>query len=76
MSSLILLHVLGNILLNVTLSKQVPVSKIGKKDVSIICIANPKIPNQDENVPCKFLFKVKTDQDADELLNKLNEMKK
>ncbi len=58
------------------LKKELPISKISAKDVSILCIANPAIPNVDPTKPCKFLFKVKTENDADELFDKLNELKK
>lgn len=67
---------LANILLNVKLSKSLPVSKAGAKDVSYLCLPNPPIPNVESNVPCKFLFRVKTEEDAQELLDKLNEYKK
>jgi hypothetical protein len=66
---------LANILLNVKLDKVFPVSKEGAKDVSYICIPNPKIPGISD-APCKFLFKVKTPEDASELFEKLNEYKK
>ncbi len=67
---------LANILLNVKLSKIFPITKIGVKDVSYICVPNPVIPNVDTKAPCKFLFKVKSEDDAKELLDKLNELKK
>lgn len=67
---------LANILLNVKLTKVFPISKIGAKDVSYICLPNPPIANVDSKKPCKFLFKVKTEDDANELLDKLNELKK
>ena len=68
---------LANILLNVKLSRILPVSKVGAKDVSYLCVPNPPIANvADAKAPCKFLFKVKTEADADELFEKLNEYKK
>lgn len=67
---------LANILLNVKLSKALPINKISAKDVSYLCIPNPPIPNVDSKLPCKFLFKVKTEDDAQELVDKLNELKK
>ena len=69
-------NTLANILLNVKLSKLFPITKIGAKDVSYVCVPNPPIPNIDTKTPCKFLFKVKTGEDATELLDKLNELKK
>lgn len=67
---------LANILLNVKLMKELPISKISAKDVSYLCIPNPPIPNVESTKPCKFLFKVKTEEDALELVEKLNEYKK
>jgi nuclear pore complex protein Nup50 len=67
---------LASILLNVKLNKIFPTAKEGSKDVSYLCIPNPPIPNTLPNAPCKFLFKVKTEDDAEELLEKLNEYKK
>lgn len=67
---------LANILLNVKLSKVFPIKKIGPKDVSYICVPNPEITGISNTTPCKFLFKVKSPEDADELLEKLNEFKK
>lgn len=67
---------LAQILLNVKLNKLFPVGREGPKDVSYLCLPNPPIQGVESSVPCKFLFKVKTEADADELLNKLNEFKK
>ena len=66
---------LGNILLNVALTKQMPVSKISKNRLVMICIANPPIPKHDDKTPCKFLIQVKTEEETNELLDKINEMK-
>lgn len=57
------------------LTKQIPVSKASKNSILMVCIANPSIPKHDEKAPCKFLIKVKTEEDADELFDKLKEMK-
>jgi nuclear pore complex protein Nup50 len=67
---------LANILLNVKLNKSLPINKEGPKDVSYLTIPNPPIPNLSPNIPCKFLFKVKTEDDAIELFDKLNEYKR
>lgn len=67
---------LANILLNVKLSKSSPISKIGPKDVSFLCVPNPPIPGVEEKKPCKFLFKVKSEEFALELVEKLNKNKK
>ncbi len=50
-------------------------SKVSKNSVLIVCLANPPIPKQDEKTPCKFLIKVKTEDDANEMLGKIQEMK-
>jgi nuclear pore complex protein Nup50 len=67
---------LANILLNVKLSKSLPIAKANTKDISYLCMPNPPIPGLDSNLPCKFLFRVKTEEDANELLDKLNEYKR
>lgn len=68
---------LAQILLNVKLSKVFPVTRDGPKDVSYLCVPNPPIQGLDSaTAPVKFLFKVKTENDADELAEKLNEYKK
>lgn len=69
---------LAAILLNIILTKSLPTSKIGAKDVSLFCVPNPPIsdPKLEAGKPCKFLFKVKTESDADELLEKLSEYKR
>ena len=64
---------LANILLNVKLNKTCPIDKISAKDVVYFCIPNPPINGIDSKVACKFLFKVKTEDDALELVEKLNE---
>ena len=67
---------IGNILLNINLNKQVPIKKAGKKDVSLLCISNPPIPKIETTEPVQFLFKVNTEEDAEELFKTLNDSKK
>jgi hypothetical protein len=67
---------LSSILLNVKLNKLFPISKEGTKNVSYMCMPNPPIPNVSTDVPCKFLFKVKTEDDATELFDQLNQLKR
>lgn len=62
--------------MNITLNKQLPVKKAGKKDVSLVTIANPAIPKIDAAEPVQFLFKVKTEEGAEDLLKTLNDSKK
>ena len=72
----------GNILLNIMLSSSIPLSRQGKNNVALICIPNPPLEEKkegagsDDKVPVSMLIKVKTAEDADELLEKLNEAKR
>lgn len=67
---------LGNILLNIMLSKSIPTKRQGKNNVSMICIPNPPIdPKVDSTVPVSMLVRVKTSEDADDLLSKMDENK-
>jgi len=69
---------LGNILLNILVPSSLPVSRNGKNNVLTMCVPNP--PLSDKNVeadaPVSMLIRVKTGEEADELLEKLNEAKK
>ena len=67
------LFLAGNIMLNIMLSSSMPMSRQGKNNVTIICVPNP--PLDDDNKPVSMLVKVKTGEDADELLEKLHEAK-
>lgn len=51
------------------------IKKENKTSISFICIPNPPIPKQDDKKPCRFLVKVKTENDANELFEKLDTMK-
>lgn len=67
---------LANILLNVELSKLLPIVKTDLKNILFASISNPAIPGVSETIPCIFLFQVKTEDEANELFDKLNEHKK
>ncbi|CAG5116242.1 unnamed protein product [Candidula unifasciata] len=68
---------LGNILLNVMLSSTMPVSRQGKNNVLVVCVPNPAInTGEAEGTPIPMLIRVKTEEDADELLAKVDERKK
>lgn len=68
---------LGNILLNISLSSQLPVSRAGKNNVLLMCPPNPplelKPTNQNEEMAqsgkevVTYLMRVKTSQLADQL---------
>ncbi|KAF6037849.1 NUP50 [Bugula neritina] len=69
---------LGNILLNIALAPSIPVKRMGKNNVSLLCIANPPmdIKAKDSTAPTMLLVRVKTEADADELCAKIDEYKK
>ena len=71
-----LLLLTGNIMLNIMLSSSMPMSRQGKNNVTLICVPNPPLDGSDDNKPVSMLIKVKTGDDADELLQKLEEAKK
>ena len=63
-------------MLNIMLSSSMPMSRQGKNNVTLICVPNPPLDGGDDNKPVSMLIKVKTGEDADELLQKLEEAKK
>lgn len=71
---------LGNILLNVMLSATIPASRQGKNNVFLVCVPNPPISGkpdaESDDTPTPMLIRVKTAEDADELLGKIDERKK
>lgn len=60
---------LGNILLNILLVPSLPVSRVGKNNLAIVCVPNP--PLDSEGAPTTFLLRVKTEEDADQLRDTL-----
>ena len=68
--------VAGNILLNILLSPSMPMKRQGKNNVFLVCVPNPPIdPKKTSSDPTPMLIRVKTGEDADELLAKLEELK-
>ncbi|KAH1019736.1 hypothetical protein HUJ04_009518 [Dendroctonus ponderosae] len=63
---------LGNLLLNFILSESVPTKRLGKKDVMVVAIPTPDA----QPPPTPVLLRVKTPEDADKLLEVLEEHKK
>lgn len=63
---------LGNILLNIILAEGIPVSRMGKNNVMIVCVPTPDA----KPPPTSVLLRVKTEEDADELLSTINKYKK
>ncbi|XP_076370052.1 nuclear pore complex protein Nup50-like isoform X2 [Tachypleus tridentatus] len=66
---------LGNILLNVHLSSSLPIERVGKNNLLIVCIPNPPIDPKTPAESTPFLIRVKNVEEADELLEKLNQYK-
>ncbi|KAL4224969.1 Nuclear pore complex protein Nup50 [Mactra antiquata] len=64
---------LGNILLNIRLSESIPLSRQGKNNVSLMCVVNPAISGVPDDKPIPMMIRVKTAEDADELLEKMKE---
>lgn len=66
----------GNILLNILLTSAIPTKRQGKNNVFIVCVPNPPISTKDPSSnPVPMLIRVKTPEDADELLAKMEECK-
>ncbi|XP_075900083.1 nuclear pore complex protein Nup50 [Nelusetta ayraudi] len=66
---------LGNILLNILVQDSMPVSRLGKNNVMVVCVPNPPLDSSQPDEPVPLLIRVKTAQDADELLSILKEKK-
>merc|ERR1712130_853786 len=62
---------LGNILLNVLIGEGIPVERVGKNNVMVICVPNPLIDLKADPQPTSFLIRVKTSEEADELKEKM-----
>jgi len=67
---------LGNILLNIIMTEDIPVDRVGKNNVMLICLPNPPVDPKADPEPVTFLIRVKTTEDADELKDKLGEFVK
>lgn len=67
---------LGTILLNIILNDSIPTHRVGKNNVLIACVPNPPLEAKPSSTPVSMLIRVKTEADADELLNKIDENKK
>lgn len=63
---------LGNLLLNLILSDAIPVKRLGKKDVMLVCVPTPEAAPP----PVPVLLRVKNGDEADELLGTLEKHKK
>lgn len=63
---------LGNILLNIMIVDGLPASRTGKNNVMLVCIPTPEA----KPPPTSVLLRVKTEAEADELLNTIKKYKK
>ncbi|GAB1608103.1 nuclear pore complex protein Nup50-like [Argonauta hians] len=64
---------LGNILLNIMLLPTMQLKRQGKNNVSLVCIPNPPLTKgSDDTKPVPMLIRVKSSDEADELLEQLN----
>jgi nuclear pore complex protein Nup50 len=67
---------LGNILLNIMLTESTPVKLMDATRVSIMCVPNPPIDERcPGGEPIAMLVKVKTAEQAKELLKQINQLK-
>ncbi|KAL4714399.1 hypothetical protein ACJJTC_017694 [Scirpophaga incertulas] len=62
---------LGNVLLNLILVSSIPTQRMGKNNVMMVCIPTPEA----KPPPTPHLIRVKTSEEADELLETLNKYK-
>lgn len=62
---------LGNVLLNLILGSSIPTQRMGKNNVMMVCIPTP----DSKPPPTSILVRVKTSEEADELLETLNKYK-
>ncbi|XP_047989405.1 nuclear pore complex protein Nup50 [Leguminivora glycinivorella] len=62
---------LGNVMLNLILASAIPTQRMGKNNVMMVCIPTPDT----KPPPTSVLIRVKTSEEADELLETLNKYK-
>lgn len=63
---------LGNLLLNTLLTESIPTKRMNKNTIMLVCLPLP----DSTPPPVPVLLRVKTDEDADKLLEALNKHKK
>lgn len=63
---------LGNLLCNFILSEGIPLTRVGKKDVMLVCLPSP----ESKPPPIPVLFRVKSSEEADKLFETFNKYKK
>lgn len=67
---------LGNILLNVLISKDIPITQ-QENSLKFVCVPSPPLikAKEDENKPVLMLVRVKTEENATELLKVMDEQR-
>lgn len=65
----------GNILLNILVQASIPVTRVGRNNVMLLCVPNPPVDEKSPASPVPLLVRVKTAEDADELHRILEEKK-
>ena len=63
---------LGNILLNTLLNESIPLKRMNKNTVMMVCVPTP----ESQPPPTSVLLRVKTSEDADTLMETLEKNKK
>lgn len=62
---------LSKILLNVFVTEETPTLRSGKNNVVLMTVPNPPVLDKDNTKPVSYLIRVKTAENADELLKHL-----
>ena len=62
---------LSKILLNVFVTEETPTLRSGKNNVVFMTVPNPPVLDKDNTKPVSYLIRVKTAENADELLKHL-----
>lgn len=63
---------LGNVLLNILVGSSLPIQRIGTNNVAVVCLPTP----ESQPPPVTVLLRVKTSDDANELMSTLEKHKK
>lgn len=62
---------LGNIIFNIRITSDIPIKRVGKNNVMLVCLPTP----DSKPPPIPVLLRVKTEEDADKLLEEINKYK-
>jgi len=64
---------LGNLLLNIQLNKSVPI-KQNKNNVTLVCVPHPAVDSRDPTEPVSMLMRVKTAEDAANIISEVESL--